>query len=129
MAFKLMDASQLKEGNTIMIDGEACVIRSMDISKTGKHGHAKCRFEAIGIIDGKKKVMVVPGHERFEVPMIGKLRGQVLSIVGDRASIMDLESFENLELTIPEELKAEVKEGCNIEYWDIEGKRILKRVV
>jgi len=129
MAFKLMDAAQLKEGNTVMIDKEAYVIRSLDISKTGKHGHAKCRFEAIGIIDGKKKVMVVPGHERFEVPMIGKLKAQVLSIVGDMASIMDLESFENLDLQIPEELKAQVKAGSTIEYWDIEGKKMMKRVI
>jgi translation initiation factor 5A len=127
MAFKITEASQLKEGSTIMIDGEAFTLRSMDISKTGKHGHAKCRFEAISIISDKKKVMVVPGHERFEVPMIEKRKAQVLSLTNGKASLMDMESFENLDLDIPEELKEQIKEGSNIEYWDIEGKKIIKR--
>ena len=55
MAFKLIGATEAKPGATIMVDGVACVVKSNDISKTGKHGHAKCRIEAIGIIDGKKK--------------------------------------------------------------------------
>jgi len=101
----------------------------MDISKTGKHGHAKCRIEAVGIISGKKKVLVVPGHDKFEVPLIEKKKAQVLSIIDEKASIMDAESFENFEIAIPEELKGQVQEGMNVEYWDIEGDKIIKRTL
>ncbi|MFZ5955137.1 MAG: translation initiation factor IF-5A [Nanoarchaeota archaeon] len=129
MAFKLVNATELKTGSHLIIEGEAYVVKSMDISKTGKHGASKCRFEAISVITGKKKVMVVPGHERFEVPMIEKRRAQVLSIMNDKVSVMDSESFENFELSIPEELKAEIKDGVNVEYWDVEGQKIIKRIV
>lgn len=129
MALRVVNATELKDGGFVTIDGEAYSIKNMEISKTGKHGHPKCRFEAISVFEGKKKVMVVPGHERFEVPMIEKKKAQVLSLMGDKASLMDLENFENLEIPIPEELKEQIKETVNVEYWDIEGKKIIKRVL
>ena len=112
-----------------MVDGVPCIAKSNDISKTGKHGHAKCRIEAISVIDGKKKVFVAGGHDRLESPIIIKNRAQVLSISGNKASVMDLESFETLEMALSEELKTEVKEGDQIEYWVVEGDKIIKRKI
>ena len=129
MALKLIDAAEAKTGASIIVDGVSCIVKSNDISKTGKHGHAKCRIEASGIIDGKKKVFAVAGHERFEVPMINKNRAQVLNIIGDKASVMDLENYETLEIPMLEELKPEIKEGDQVEYWDIEGSKIIKRKI
>ncbi|MEK6873294.1 MAG: translation initiation factor IF-5A [Nanoarchaeota archaeon] len=131
MAFKIIDATLAKVGTTIMLENEPCTVRSFDISKTGKHGHAKVRIEAIGIFDGKKRVIVRPGHERFEVPMINKRKAQVLSVNGNQASVMDLESFETLDLLIPqdEELQSGIKEEAQVEYWEIEGKKAIKRLL
>lgn len=126
MAYKIIDATEIKPGTNIVFEGAACTVRSIDISKTGKHGHAKCRMDAIGIIDGKKRVIVVPGHERFEVPLIEKKRAQVLS-VGEKASVMDLESFETLDVAIDPDIKEQVKEGDQIEYWKIDEQKIIKR--
>ena len=129
MVHKLIHATQAKTGTTILVDGVACTIKSNDISTSGRHGHAKCRIEAIGIIDGKKKVIAVSGHDRFECPLILKNNGQILSIMGDKASIMDMKSFETLEIPISEELKEQVKDGDQVEYWDVEGVKLIKRKV
>jgi translation initiation factor 5A len=129
MAFKLIDAKDMRVGTFIMVENDAYSVKSMDVSKTGKHGHAKVRFEALSLTGGKKKVLVVPGHERFEVPMIDKRKAQVLSVAGENASLMDSESFENFELPISGSLKDEIKDGISIEYWDIEGKKIIKKVL
>ena len=80
MVFKLINATEIKVGTNILIDDIACTVKSIDISKTGKHGHSKCRIEAVGIITDNKKVIVVPGHERFEVPLIEKKKAQVLAV-------------------------------------------------
>ena len=128
MVLKVVNASDLRVGGYMLADGETCVIRSLDVSKTGKHGAHKCRFEAIAVMTGKKKCIVCPGTERYEVPMIEKRKGQVLTVGGDMASIMDSGSFENLELTVPEELKAVVNEGTIVEYWDMEGVKVMKRI-
>lgn len=127
MVLKVVNASELRVGGYMLVDGETCVIRSLDVSKTGKHGAHKCRFEAIAVVSGKKKCIVCPGTDRYDVPMIEKRKGQVLTVVGDMASIMDSDSFENLELSIPEELKDAIKEGVIVEYWDMEGVKVLKR--
>jgi len=124
MAFKIIGATETKVGTNILIEGATCTVKSIDISKTGKHGHAKCRIEAVGVMDGKKRVIVVPGHERFEVPLIEKRKAQVLS-VGDKVSVMDLESFETLEMV--KGPGVEVEEGGQVEYWKIGEDKIIKR--
>ncbi len=129
MAFKLISAVQARPGTAILVDGIPCIVKSNDISKTGKHGHAKCRIEAISVLDGKKKVFVTGGHERLECPLILKNKGQVLSIEGEKASVMDLESFETVEIIIPEEIKEDLKDGDQVEYWDAEGNKIIKKKI
>lgn len=127
MVAKIIDATQARVGTNLILDGDFFTIKKMDISKTGKHGHAKCRIEAANMITDSKKVFVVPGHEKFEVPLVNKNKAQVLSISSGVASVMDLESFETIEINVPEELQGEIKENDNVEYWDIEGTLILKR--
>lgn len=127
MVSKIINAIDAKPGTNIMVEGKACTVKKMDISKTGKHGASKVRIEAVAIIDGNKKIFVAPGHERLDVPMIEKRKGQVLSI-GDKISLMDLESFETLEVDCPEEeVKSQLVAGENAEYWDIEGQKIVRR--
>jgi translation initiation factor 5A len=128
MVAKIINATDAKIGTNIILDGEPFTVKSMDVSKTGKHGAHKCRIEAVGMITEKKKVLVVPGTERFEVPIVEKRKGQVLSI-GDKVSIMDLENFETLELDCPEEIRSQIEINSNVEYWDIEGIKIIKRKV
>lgn len=128
MVLKIIEATEAKVGTNIIVDGTPCTVRSMDISKTGKHGHAKCRIEAVGLITGAKKVFVVPGHDRFEVPMVEKKKAQVLSKADGKVTLMDLENFETIEVPCPdEELFNDLEENGNCEYWDIEGQKIVRR--
>lgn len=128
MVLKIINATEAKAGANIIIDGVPCTVRSMDVSKTGKHGHSKCRFEAIGMISGQKKVFVVPGHDRLEVPLVEKKKGQVLSKADGKVNLMDLESFETIEVPCSDkEVFEELEENSNCEYWNIEGVTIVKR--
>jgi translation initiation factor 5A len=129
MVARVIEATEMRVGIFLMLDGVAHQIKKMDISKTGKHGHAKVRFEAVNIVSGKKKVQVVPGHDKFEVPMIDKRQAQVLSVNGDSASIMDSENYENYDLVVPGDLRDGVKDGVTVEYWDVEGDKLIKRVL
>jgi len=42
---------------------------------------------------------------------------------------MDLESFETIEIQMTEDSEEFVKEGGNVEYWDVEGIKIIKRAL
>jgi len=128
MSTKIVGATAIKEGSFILIDGVACKVVNTDTSKSGKHGHAKVRIVAIGLIDEKKREVVMPGHDNVEVPIIEKKTAQVLSIVGDKANVMDTETFETFDLPIPAEMKAQVVEGCQVLYWIIMGDKVMKQL-
>jgi translation elongation factor P/translation initiation factor 5A len=42
---------------------------------------------------------------------------------------MDLENFETIEVACPEEIKAELGENSNVEYWNVEGEKVIKRKI
>ena len=128
MATKVVGAGSIKEGSFIVVDGAACKVNEIQTSKSGKHGHAKVRIVAIGLIDNKKRDIVMPAHDNVEVPIIGKPAAQVLSISGSTANIMDSETYETFDLEIPEELKTTVTEGCQILYWEILGQKVMKQL-
>ena len=128
MVLKIINATEARVGTNILIDGKPYTIKKMDVSKTGKHGHSKVRAEAVSILDGNKKVFVVPGHDKLEVPLVDKRKAQVLSKADRKASVMDLESFETIKIDCPdEEVFNSLEENGNCEYWDIESEKIIKR--
>ena len=128
MVLKIINATEARVGTNLTLEGEFYTVKKMDVSKTGKHGHAKCRIEAISVLDGKKKVFVVGGHERLEVPMIEKRSAQVLSMQGNNANVMDSETYETFDLEIPEELRGQVLEGVNVVYWVILNDKVMKQI-
>ncbi len=125
---KQVQVISLKPGRYIVIEGIACKVSKMDISKPGKHGHAKCRVEAVGLIRGEKKVVVLPGHDKVDSPLIEKRSAQVLSIHNEVANVMDEENFETFDLNIPEELEEKIEAGTKILYWVVLDEKVLKEI-
>lgn len=111
-----------------MMDGAPCKVTDVATSKPGKHGHSKYRITAVGILDSKKRQMVIPGGENVEAPIVDKRNAQVLSVTADHANVMDSETYETFDLEIPEELKDQVNEGTTVLYWDIVGTKVMKQI-
>ncbi|MBS3136436.1 translation initiation factor IF-5A [Candidatus Woesearchaeota archaeon] len=118
----------MKKGSYIVLEGVASRVVDIQVSKPGKHGHAKIRLTGVGLIDNKKRVIVAPGHDNVETPIVEKKNAQVLSISGEVANIMDSENFETFDLPIPEELKGQVKEGSQVMYWIVLDEKVMKQV-
>lgn len=125
---KSVDVGGLKKGDTIIIDEAPCKVTDVSVSRPGKHGHAKVNMMAVGILDGKKRNLVLPGHDKVEAPIIEKKNAQILSITGDKAQVMDTVTYETFEMEIPEELKGNVREGVEVLYWEIMGTKVMKQV-
>ena len=128
MEVKIEEVGSLRVGRYVIIDGVPCVVKNIQISKPGKHGSTKARVEAIGLIDEQKRVFVKPTHDRIEVPIIEKKTAQVLSIHGDMATVMDMETYETFDLKIEEELKDNLSEGKQLLYWVIMNQKIMKQL-
>jgi translation initiation factor 5A len=123
-----VEIKDLKRGSFVTIDGIPCRVDEVSISKSGKHGHAKVRVDAIGLFDGIRKSIVKPADARVDTPMILKKRAQVLAIIGNKAQLMNLEDYSTLELEIPEELQGKIKEGEEIFFFEVDGIRTLKQI-
>ena len=128
MATKIQNVGSLQKGSYVILEGAACKVVDMQVSRPGKHGHAKVRLTAVGLVDEKKRIVVMPGHDNVDVPIIEKKSAQVLSIQNDAANVMDSESYETFDLKIPEELKGQVVEGANVMYWVILEDKVMKQI-
>ena len=127
MSVTLKQAGSIQKGNTIVIDGVACIVTEVRTSKPGKHGSAKVNITAVGMLDDKKRNVVMPGGDSVEAPIIDKKNAQVLSITQNMANVMDMETFESFDLKIPAEVTG-LKEGDTVVYWVILGEKVLKQI-
>ena len=126
----------LKVGSYVMIEGVASKAVDIQISRPGKHGHAKVRMTGVGLIDGKKRILVAPGHDQVDVPIVEKKNAQVLSVSevpvegGTKkvANVMDSETYETFDIDVPEDLRDKVVEGVNVLYWEIVDDKVIKEV-
>lgn len=127
MATKVVEIKTLKQGKYLVLDGEASKIISISTSSPGKHGAAKARIEAVGLFDNQKRSLVKPVNAKVDVPIIDKRVGQVIALMGEEVQLMDLETYETIDLPIPEDLKDEIVEGKEVEYIEAMGKMKIMR--
>ncbi|MDR7664911.1 translation initiation factor IF-5A [Methanosarcina sp. Z-7115] len=117
-----VEVKELKEGKYVIIDDEACVIKSITKSKPGKHGAAKARIEVIGLFDGQKRSYIGSVATKIYVPIVERKSAQIISIAGNIAQLMDMGDYSTFEIVIPDEYKDRVKEGEEVSYITALGK-------
>ena len=128
MSKKVVEVKTLKVGKYVILDGEASKITSLSTSSPGKHGAAKARLEAVGIFDNQKRSIVKPVDTKIDIPIIDKRVGQVLALMGADVQLMDMESYETIELPIPEDLRDQIIEGAEVDYITALGNMKIMRV-
>ena len=130
MSYRITRVGDLKVGNYVIVDDEPCEIVSIQKSKPGKHGSAKFRCVAISLLDSSKRNFVSRVDATMQVPIVDKRNAQILSLTPDTAQLMDLETYEVFVVVIPEdeEIKSKLKEGVEVNYWNIMGSNKIKRV-
>jgi translation initiation factor 5A len=140
MSIRRTEIQKLKSGQYIMVDEEPCIIKATERSKSGKHGHAKVRVVCVGVFDNNKRSLTIPSGHMVEVPEIIKGTAQINFIEDNLINIMDLESYESVDVNWPteEDLKIKIKELqvdqgkmslAQVEYWQLAGKTLINRVI
>jgi translation initiation factor 5A len=93
------EIGKIKEGRYIVIDDEPCRVL------------------------GVKRSIVQPVSTKAYIPVVERKSGQVISIAGNTAQLMDMKDFTNFEIPIPEDKKGHVEVGKEIVYIESMGKR------
>ena len=130
MSYRITRVGDLKVGNYVIVNDEPCEIVSIQKSKPGKHGSAKFRCVAISLLDSSKRNFVSRVDATMQVPIVDKRNAQILSLTPDTAQLMDLETYEVVVVVIPkeEEIKSKLKEGVEVNYWNIIGSNKIMKV-
>ena len=117
-----VEVRELKEGRYVIIDDEPCIIKAISHSKPGKHGSAKARVDAIGIFDGQKRSVVNPVTTKTYVPTVERRTGQVLSVSEKSVQLMDMGTYETLDVPITAEDKPKLEQGKEVPFLNVMGR-------
>jgi len=117
-----VEVRELKEGRYVIIDDEPCIIKAISHSKPGKHGSAKARVDAIGIFDGQKRSVVNPVTAKTYVPTVERRTGQVLSVSEKSVQLMDMGTYETLDVPITAEDKPKLEQGKEVPFLNVMGR-------
>ncbi|MHA2128568.1 MAG: translation initiation factor IF-5A [Promethearchaeota archaeon] len=139
MFIRRTEIQKLKSGQYIMVENEPCLIKSTERSKSGKHGHAKVRVVCVGLFDKNKRSLTIPSGHMVEIPEILKGTAQINYIEDASINIMNLESYESIDVDWPEDdsLIKKLKDlqgnpdtvsTAQVEYWQLAGKTLINRV-
>ena len=85
----------------MMIKGKPCKVLSISVSKTGKHGHAKCNFIATDIFTGKKLEDMIPSTHGTTVPIVNRSDWEIIDIDGEELTLMDEAGNQKTDLNLP----------------------------
>lgn len=101
----------------MMIKGKACKVLSISVSKTGKHGHAKCNFLAVDIFTGKKCEDMVPSSHGTTVPVVVRTDWEIIDIGEDgELTLMDEGGNQKTDVNLPDvpaEMAQEIRDAWN----------------
>eukprot|EP00978_Attheya_sp_CCMP212_P006746 scaffold15611_cov55-Attheya_sp.AAC.4 len=84
-----------------MIKGKPCKILTISVSKTGKHGHAKCNFLATDIFTGKKLEDMIPSSHGTTVPIVVRSEWEIIDIDGEELTLMDEGGNQKTDMNLP----------------------------
>lgn len=119
------EVGKLKEGRYLLVEDEPCKILSISVSKPGKHGAAKARLDVMGIFDGVKRSIVQPVSTKVYAPIVERRNAQVISIAGNVVQMMDLDNFENFEVTVSDDVLGRIATGKETMYiYSMEKRKI-----
>ena len=80
-----------------MLKGKPCLVLSVTVSKTGKHGHAKCHFTGTDIFTGKKVEDLESSTHNMSMPVVNKLEFDLIDINEDGYMVIMDESGKTQE--------------------------------
>ena len=99
----------------MMIKGKPCKVLNISVSKTGKHGHAKCNFTAVDIFTGKKLEDMIPSTHGTTGPIVNNSAWEIIDIGEEgELTLMDEGGNQKTDLnlpTFPEGLGDEIRDA------------------
>merc|ERR1711998_22413 len=98
-----VEAGSIRKGGYLMVKDKPCKVRDVSTSKTGKHGHAKCKFSAVDIFTGNTCEELCPATHNIDVPVVNKKDWTVTGMDDGFVCLMDDDGEMREDLKPPNE--------------------------
>ncbi len=99
-----VQAGNLKKGDFVCIKDHPCKIVDVSVSKTGKHGHAKCMIVALDIFTNKKLEDQCPSSHALPCPVVTRREYQLLDMSPEgMLTLMDDNNEQREDLNLPDD--------------------------
>ncbi len=128
MGRRMAKVSELEPGSYVIVNEEPCVVTKKSEASPGNEEEMKKEKVYVeGLFDSQKRTFVKSIDSKVEVPVVESGIAQVMAIIGNSAQLMDMESYETFEVTIPLELRGELEDGDEVEYTQALGRKKIER--
>ena len=122
-----INGNEIRPGNVLEHDGGLWAAVKVDHVKPGKGG-AFAQVEMRNLRNGSKLNERFRSADKVERVRLEQKDQQFLYESDGMLVFMDTETYETLDIEIPEEFKGQVTEGVQILYWDLMGHKLLKQI-
>ena len=116
-------ASELEKGNYFIYNGEPVRVIRRELVAVGTHSHTKLKFYVQGLKEKGEKAVTFSHSDRVEKTDIMRKHGQVISVNGSKAQVMDMISYDTLDADAPADFP--IEEGNNVTFIEFNGKVII----
>lgn len=93
----MLNASDLRKGLKLLIDGSPYIVTEFEFSKPGK-GQALYRCKMRNMISGNQLVKTYRSNDKFEKPDLEEKKMQYLYNQGDEYHFMDTQNYDQIHL-------------------------------
>lgn len=108
--YRNMECPKIHVKDLMILRGHPCKVMEVNISKTGKHGHAKHHFIGIDIFTAKKYEEIIKAHEMVQIPIVSKQTATIIHLEKDgHVSLLLSDGTTRYDLQLDEEMYEKVK--------------------
>lgn len=128
MGRRMAKISELDKGSYVIFNEEPCMVTKKSKSPVEDDGDdTKEKVYVEGLFDGQKRTFVESVDSEIEIPIVEQYDAEVLALIDNSAQLMDMETYETFEVTVPLELRGELEEGNKVEYTQALGRKKIER--
>ena len=114
-------ASELERGSYFIYNGEPVRVLRKEIVVYGTHSHSKLKIFFQGLNDKSERTANFHHTDKVEIVDIVRKLGQIISKANNKIQVMDMVTYETFDANALPNIFAELNEGDNVTFIDLNG--------
>src|SRR3989338_2920202 len=114
-------ASELERGTYFIYNNEPVKVLRKEVIVVGTHSHSKLKFFIQGLNEKSERSINFHHTDKVEIVDIVRKLGQIIAKTNNKIQVMDMVSYETFDANALPNIFAELNEGDNVTFIDLNG--------